>query len=85
MEAIASIAEYYYVMTNARPYPVVNNGLFMAQVNVLLKLHGFKPVCHGELDHLAHRIQLGDFVFLFKQHLVGRLPPMKSTPVGAAR
>jgi hypothetical protein len=72
--AVAAIAEYYFVMVNARPYASVNNGLFMAQVNTLLQFHGFEPVSHGELDHLAHRFQLQDFAPLFRQHIAGKLP-----------
>lgn len=73
-DALRAIAVYYYLMINARPYGMLNNGLFMGQVNVLLVLHGFEPVCHGALDHLAHRFQVGPFEFLFRQHLVGKLP-----------
>jgi len=73
-EALAAIADYYYVMVNARPYAVLNNGLFMAQVNLLLRLNGFPAVCHGELDHLAHRFQLKDFHVLFGKHVAEGLP-----------
>jgi len=74
-DVIQSVAAYYFTMVNARPYAVLNNGLFMGQVNVLLLQIGHDPACHGALDHLAHRFQFAEFEYLFRQHLLGKLPP----------
>ncbi len=73
--ALEAIGRYYHVLCNARPFEQINNSLVMGQVNLLLARHGFTPVSHGWLDHIAFRTDDRTFAEVFKAHVEGRVKP----------
>lgn len=50
---VKDLAQFYYVGIHWMPFDSVNNSIFMAQINVVLRHQGFKSLEHGRLDYLA--------------------------------
>ncbi len=51
------LAEHFQYASNARPYPQINNSLYMNEINTLLQRAGMKVMPHGNLDVVAQRLQ----------------------------
>lgn len=52
-ELARDLAEHYYVGIHWMPFDAINNSIFMAQVNVVLRHLGFRTMEHGRLDYFA--------------------------------
>ena len=70
---VEQIGQYYYALINAKPFVQINNSILMAEVNVLLARHGFPPVAHGWIDHIAYRTDPDTFGRTMLAHVQGRL------------
>ncbi len=60
-DILNKLAEHYQYSINARPYPQINNSLYMNEINTLLLKANMKTMPHGNLDHAAHRLQPENF------------------------
>ena len=67
------IAIQYQYAAIARPFPQINNSLFMEVVNMQIKMLGFEGISHGHLDLLAQRIQPEYFSKYFIDVVNGRV------------
>lgn len=65
---MSKIAEFYQYAVNTRPYPQINNSIFMSIANTMLKIAGLDPVPHGILDHTAQRLQPENFIRYFADY-----------------
>lgn len=53
---LGELARYYHLAMIGHPFMRVNNSLVMAEVNVVLKRLGMKPVAHGDLDYVVRSL-----------------------------
>lgn len=54
--ALGELARFYHLAMIGHPFMRVNNSLLMAEVNVVLKRLGMKPVPHGDLDYVVRSL-----------------------------
>lgn len=52
-QLIDELLGYYHAAVNLMPFANINNSLFMAQVNAILRLVGLRPLPHASLDSYA--------------------------------
>jgi hypothetical protein len=70
---LENIGRYYYLMLHLRPFPQVNNSLFMGHVNYFLNLSGHKGISHSDIDHLMMRLNSEQAAAIWPKILNGEL------------
>jgi hypothetical protein len=64
------LSNYYHSFINWMPFAHVNNSLVLGQINVLLRLCGFKSVPHGKIDMSALITSTKVFFQIFREHIL---------------
>ena len=63
------LSDYFHLMTNCHPFYRINNSVIMNQVNYVLRIHGLRPVAHGDMDLLATMVGYKKFREFFKEYI----------------
>ncbi|MBY0369483.1 hypothetical protein K2X33_02280 [bacterium] len=79
-ELCKALAVSYYANINWMPFAGINNSLFMAQVNTILRHFGLKPMIHADLDYLALSSPSEVFQKVFWEDFVKANPQYASLP-----
>jgi len=64
-----ALAAYFHLGIHAHAFVRINQSLLMAQVNYILMLNRFRPVCHGYVDLAAAFLDSGDFRNYFTRYV----------------
>ena len=63
------LATYFHLGIHAHAFVRINQSLLMAQVNYILMLNRFRPVCHGYVDLAAAFLDTGYFCNYFMHYV----------------
>jgi hypothetical protein len=67
---VTQLNNYYHSFINWMPFAHVNNSLVWGQINVILRLCGFKSVPHGKIDMSALITSTKVFRKIFNEHIL---------------
>ena len=66
---LQALATYFHLGIQAHAFVRINQSLLMAQVNYILMLNRFRPVCHGYVDLAAAFLDTGYFCNYFMHYV----------------
>lgn len=71
---LSDLADYYHTGIHWMPFSMVNNSIFMGQVNVMLRHFGFHTIPHDGLDYLALSTDHAVFRRIFRTAFLNENP-----------